>query len=643
MDYLIDEVLSRQSEEVREFLMHTAVLERLCGPLCDTVAYASEAPGASQDILEYLEGANLFVVPLDTRREWYRYHHLFGDLLRHRLRRAGPGRIRELHLRASKWYEREGLVTEAVPHALAGEDPEWAAALIEPLAMALVTESRLATLLGWLDKLPENLVNARPWLCVARAWASLLSGQMEAVEPLLQCAEDILHDATPETYADQDRIYAHVTAIRAFVARWQGDNQRSIVLSHEALECLPEESLVARSALALNLGNAYLESGDIAAARPSYEGAIRTGRQAGSYYTALMALASIGMLQEMQGQLHEAAATYRQAIQLGTQWGGGKPLPATGLAFAMLGQLLYEWNDLHEALVHLTWGIELGEQADEVFIKLEGNLALARLKLGQGDAEGASDSLNRAQEIRSTAARAQETGKVSSLRARLWLAQGKQDVVGRWADERASHMGEELDYQSINEHLALARVFTTQGKATEALDLLARLLDVAETQGRMGEAIEMLALQALALQAQGDTDQAMTALERALKMAEPEGYVRTFVDEGPSMARLLYAGAERGITLEYTGRLLAAFPVAEPEMASLQDYEGEIIEPLSARELEVLQLIAGGQSNQEIAQELVLALATVKGHTRKIYGKLGVNSRMQAVVKARAFGILPPD
>jgi LuxR family maltose regulon positive regulatory protein len=646
MDYLISEVLSQQSEAVRNFLLHTAILERFCGSLCDAVAYESKESGASQEVLEYLDKANLFIVPLDNRREWYRYHHLFSDLLRRRLELTQPTISPQLHLRASAWYEQQGLSAEAVHHALAAQDFERATTLIEPLAMKHIADSKLTTILRWLSKLPDELVNKRPWLCVARAWACLLSGNMDAVDSLLHDAEVGLSETTPETFLDYPRIVGHLETIRAVIARWQGDYNRSIELSLSAFEDLPEESMRVHSALSLNLGTAYAAVGDLESAKANYEESLAIGQRARNYYAALTAISNLSLLQVKQGHLHKAESICQQSIRMGTHWGGGQPLPATGRCYIFLGTIYYEWNDIDKALDLLTRGIELGEQSGEEFIVLGGKLAMARLGIAQGKIRAAFEAFAQAQEIHSRATREQEMGEVSDTQARLWIAQGDLDTAFRWANEHIDLMQQEANHLYFDGYLGLARILIANSQPGKVPGLLTPLLEAAENTGRMGDAIEILVLLALAHQAQDDMSQALSLLERALSLAEPEGYFRTFVDEGPPMARLLYEAANRGIAAEYCGRLLAAFPAADPSDARPLKSVGDeiaLIEPLSQRELEVLRLIDKGMSNREIAQEMILALDTIKGYTRRIYGKLGVHNRTHAVAKALTLGILPSE
>jgi LuxR family maltose regulon positive regulatory protein len=645
----MDEVLARQPRGTVDFLLQTSILDRMTGPLCDAVC----SPGIGetdhhdgQQLLERLEQANLFVVPLDNKRQWYRYHHLFADMLRLRLRRTWPDRVPELHRRASAWYEVQGDAGEAFRHALAAGDVERAADIIQPIGMTMIAESRLSKLLGWLIKLPQELVAARPWLCASGAWANLLAGQLDGVEPLLQFADSILSDTTPETLADHGRIYGHVTTIRAFLARWrEGDFARSIQLSQEASKYVPVDSVVARSALALNLGNANLVIGELTSAASALDEARTVAQKGDNHYVALAASYYLGQVQVAQGYLHQAAKTYRQALQLGVEWGGGQPLPATGYAHVGLSQVLYEWDDLEQALIHVTRGIEMGERANEVSIVLDGTLTLIELKGAQGEMMAASEAFDRVQQVLANSTRAQVSSQLAAQQAQLWLAQDNLAAALRWAGEREALMNAEVHYARMPEYLALARVLIPQGREqpadsrlADASNLLTRLLEKAEAAGWMGSAIVILALQAVAFQAQGQTHQALLALDRALSLGEPDGYVRVFVDRGEPMAALLREAASRGIRPPYVGQLLALFePVDGPAQARPT---APLIEPLSEREIEVLQLLKTDLSGPEIAQQMMVSVNTVRFHTKNIYGKLGVNNRRQAVAQAESLGLL---
>jgi LuxR family maltose regulon positive regulatory protein len=509
--------------------------------------------------------------------------------------------------------------------------------------------SEFATFLSWVEALSDDVIRTRPLLCIYHAWALVLSGHP------LDAAESRLQDAIE---ADMENSVAgEVAAFRAWTAALRGDTRHSTELSKRALELLPAESLFLRSIVAGSLGLVYMWSGDIVAAFQAFEEAARMGQKAGNLMVTAIALRRLAQLRAMQGRLSEAKAFCEQALEL-TVDGRGRRLPIAGLVLIVLGELLREWNDLEAAARHLIEGIELIKQWGEIGA-FDGYVALARVKQAQGDVDGANEEIQKAQQlaIQFDASEVDDVF-VALHQARLWVGQGNLKAAIRWTEERGlilNRVGEveglDRDVESEEgssysplvrtlEYITLARLCIARDRPGEALEVLESLLQTAETAGWMGYVIEILALQALALQGQGDILPAVTALERALSLAEPEGYVRVFVDEGPSMAPLLYEAAARGIAPQYTSRLLAALPAAEPA-SKFQKLPVEMVEPLSERELEVLQLIAEGLSNQEVAQRLFITLGTVKWHTSNIYGKLGVKNRTQAVAQARALGILP--
>jgi LuxR family maltose regulon positive regulatory protein len=652
MDYLVGEVLSLQPESIQRFLMHTSILERMCGPLCDAVVDGDEPGGDSEDILERLEQANLFLVPLDNRRQWYRYHHLFADLLRSRLRRERPEHIPDLHRRASAWYERNELVTEALRHALAAADFERAARLVAANALSMMTRGEVATVQDWLDALPQEIVRSHPRLCIDKAWTLHLTQRPDAIEPLLQDAERGLESSDLAEQEATSSWLGEVMALRAWVKRSQGDLSQAIELSHEALERLTEEQVFALCLNLVSLAGALRYVGDTAQAVQVLTDCIPLCQAAGNSLGVMADTYDLAELRVMQGHLYLAKAVLEDALQWAAEQGMQR-MPATSMVYVKLGDVLREQNDLQGAEDHLLAGIELSE-GGLAAVTGQAYLSLARLKQARGDAAGARNALQQAEQ----AVRGWETPEIvadmAAHRARLWLAQGNLPAAVRWIQQSGIRTNNEPTYLHEFELLTLARVLIAQGSAQrdeqtphEALGLLEQLRQEADAGGRMGRVLEVSMLQALALsqipvrgQGWGDTDEALGTLRRALTLAEPEGYVRMFVDEGAPMARLLYEAAARGITPEYAGRLLVAFP--DVDAAQPKGPSTEMIEPLSARELEVLGLIAEGLSNREIAAKLYVSPNTVKVHSSNIYGKLGVNSRTQAVAKAKALGILPP-
>ncbi len=650
LDYLVEEVLQRQAESVQAFLLQTCILDRLSGPLCDAILQDREPadrlvgpearpPAGSQGVLDYLERNNLFVVPLDHERRWYRYYRLFADLLRQRLQRAHPGLEPMLHGLASAWCERNGLLGEAIDHALAAKDWERATRLVEQAAEATLMRSEVATLLGWVDALPDEAVRARPTLCVYQAWALLLAGRpLNAVESLLGEAArgDAAHQAAP---------------VRALLALYSDEMPRAVELARQALEQLPEDSLFLRNLATWVLGLSHVLQGDLDSGAHTLDQVAATSHRSGDVMMAVMVLCHIAELRMSQGKLYQARDTYHQALE----WAAdeqARPLPIASAALWGLGELSYQWNDLAAAARYLTQGLELAAGWGEVGA-MDGYLSLAHVRQAEGDPEGAQEALNRARRV---ALRTDLTDSddvlVAAQQAQLWLARGDLAAAVRWLEERGltvetalaelrTRVGDSF-YRSRRrrtvEYATLARALLAQGRPAEALAVLEPLLAIAERWGMSERVIRFQVLAALAFYAQDDLARALAALERALALAEPGGYVRLFLDEGQPMARLLYRAAERGIAPAYTGRLLAAFPTTEPLPAPSQ---AQLVEPLSERELDVLRLIAEGLSNQEIAQRLFISLRTVKWHSGNIYGKLGVQSRTQAVAKARSMGLLP--
>jgi LuxR family maltose regulon positive regulatory protein len=640
LDYLTEEVLNRQPQEIQAFLLQTAILDRLTGSLCDAVRFGgSQAPSLSQgeassertavtqrtesqQVLESLDASNLFVVRLDEERCWYRYHHLFADLLRQRLLRERPDLVPELHRRASRWYEREGLRSEAVSHLLSAGDFERAAHLAEQAGWPMLARGEMTTLLGWLTALPDGVKDTRPRLGVLRAWALALTGQLDLVEPCL-------------VGLDLQPVAGEVAALRAYVADLAGGFPQAVEFCHQALELLPKDSLFLRSIVALILGTgAYRTDGDPQASIRALAEAATLGQAAGNVHLDVTATCTLGHVQMMQGQLHRAAETFARAFQIATS-GGRAPTLFIGLGHAGMAELLYEWNDLAGAMDHAQKSIELGERGESVDVLQAGYsyIPLAQLHQVRGDGEKALQVLHKAEQVAERCNQRHMHALVVAARARLWLAQGNLAAASRWAQASRLTLSDASGYEREFEYITLSRVLIAQGRPDQALLFLARLLTVAEPMGRIGRVIQILSLQALAYQAQGDEAQALVALRRSLFLAEPESYIRSFVDEGEPMAHLLRRALARGITPGYASWLLAAFGESPPA-------EQALVEPLTERELEVLRLVAGGLSNREIAQELVVAVSTVKSHINHLYGKLEVKNRTQAVARARKLDLL---
>lgn len=696
LDYLVDEVLRRQPQEVQDFLLETSILDRLTGPLCDAVIGGQ---GGGQAMLEELERANLFVVPLDDERRWYRYHRLFADLLRKQLgesrmalarpydspegagapptspalgttsapRQQGHGgrvSVAVLHRRASAWHEQNGLLAGAIDHALAAGDFERAAQLIERVAEATLMRSEATTLLKWLDALPEAQLRARPSLCLHYSWVLLLRGS-----PLGVVEERLAHA--------EEHLSPLALPLRAWLAYYRGDVAAAIELSQTALEQLPATELFLRGLASLCLASAYHTKGDVAASQRVLQGAALGSDRTGNVMAAVYAAFYRAECCRREGDLRQARSLLEEALDLATD-GSGDRLPIAGQVLMGLGEIAREWNELDVATRYLLEGIALAEGWAPV-TAIEAYETLARIRQARGDWDGAHEALRAMRQVAigfkgsDLVVRA-----VDMAEARMQIAQSGAssrsgpllEGVRRWAERYG--LGGEVDPPTLEknddvivrrirkyEYPVAARLLMAEGRQAEAVALLEAALPIAEQSNRIGLVIEYQMLMALAARTLGQSERAMRSLERALALAEPAGFFRIFLDEGEPMARLLHEAASRRTCPGYVGRLLAAYRgsgIGGPGDAGPQRHGDTATwhtgfdsrppspdpgPPLSKRELEVLRLVAEGLSNEEIARRLVVSLPTIKFHTSNIFGKLGVRNRTEAVAKAQGLGLLP--
>jgi LuxR family maltose regulon positive regulatory protein len=647
VDYLVEEVLESQPEPIRSFLLQTCILDRLCGPLCDAVTGQERGTGSAR--LEALERGNLFVVPLDDKRHWYRYHHLFAEVLYAHLIAEQPNQVATLHRRASEWYEQDGSAADAIRHALAAGDFDRAAGLIELAVPAMHTSRQEATLLGWLKALPDELIHLRPVLSVGYAWALLAVGELEAADARLSDAERWL-DTTTDTseralapsaemvVVDKEefrRLPAAIAVYRAAHAQALGDVPNTVKYARRVLDLLPEEDHLGRGAATALLGLASWANGDLEAAHRTFADGIASVQRAGNLSDAISGTLALVDIRIAQGRLREAMRTYERSLQEALEQ--GEPvLRGTADLYVGMSELYRERNDLHTAMQYLLSSKELGEHNEVPQYRFRWYVALARIREAQGDLDDALDLLHEAERlyIRDFFPNVRP---VAASVSRVWVAQGRLGEALGWAREQGLEVSDDLSYLREFEHITLARVLLARYKSDhadhfmlEAMGLLERLLKAAQEGERTGSVIEILVLQALAYQAQGDIPAALMPLQQALTLAEPEGYVRRFVDEGTPIAALLEEAAKRGIAPNYVHKLLKAFCKDENPAPVKQG----LIEPLSERELEVLRLLRTDLNGPEIARELVVSLNTMHTHTKNIYSKLGVNNRRAAVHRA---------
>jgi LuxR family maltose regulon positive regulatory protein len=635
MDYLVEEVLLRQSDEVQNFLMRTAILKRLSGPLCDAVAFDGER--RSQEILEFLEEANLFVVPMDTQRRVYRYHPLFADLLRHRLRRWPRDEVRALHRRASAWYESEENIIEAVEHALAAEDTGRVVRLFEENTLAMMEYIPLSRLKAWFESLPPDIIDAHPWLCIFYAWTLVYTGPLEPVERLLDRA------CASETNPPSNQLKGYAAAIRAYLAHHHERYDVMNVHAKRALDWIPAHDKVARSFAMFMMGCSLSDGG---AVENTLHEAIAISHSSGKDHVGVLASCSLADYQKtVWGQLHRAAETYGDAIRALDRSAreGKQRIPVAGYVYTGLAQIFCEWNDLEKATFLVSKGLKLCEQWGQMDVLIIGLVRRAEIFVAEGNFKGADAMMEKAAQSARGFATA-STRWVAFSKARLRLRMGDITDAVRWVRQMNLSADDDIKGTNAGTYLIVARMLIMRGTHEEALDLLGRILAVTRDTDALARTIEAELLRALALQAMGEEDRALRAMVRALSLAEPQGYVRLFVREGEAAARLLYrisahgATPSRTVSRTYVSRLLKA--ITKPEDDSDNGKAEALIEPLSEREREVLALIAEGLSNREIADRLILSVSTVKAHAHHIYTKLDVGNRVQAVERARAIGLL---
>ena len=654
LDYLADEVLDGQPGPVRAFLLETSVLERLSGELCDAVT----GRAGGQEMLQDIERAGLFLVPLDEVRGWWRYHHLFADLLRARLEQEQPGRVQELHRAAAAWSDEHDLADDAVRHALAAGDAAWAAQLVERYVDTLLRRSEGVTLRRWLSTLPVEVQRARPRLCLAQGFNAVVSGQLEAIEPLLDDAERAFAatgSQSPEPPVGPARgVLANVPAgiafLRAELARLRGDAARAVDWDQQARAQLGESDFYLRTLVRANLAAADWLRGQLGQAERSLAEALAERRAAGEGYLATRVCHDLGQVQRAQGNLDAALATYRQALDIAGEV-SSQP-PHLGIAHVGLAEVLYERDELAAALDHATRGVTLCRQLAFTPPLAAGLAILARIRQAHGDAAAAIVAIGEAGLVELSPQVVALFNPVPSQRARLLLAQGDVTAASQWAKAAGLSPEDEPDYPQEPAYLLLARLLLAQDRPGPALTLLQRLLATASSQGRIGNVIEIQALRALALAARGDHAGAVGALAEAVTLACPRGYVRVFADEGAPMRALLtrlsaarkdQRAPARDIDPDYLAGLLRACGqagAAPPSRRAAVAIPG-MAEPLTDREAEVLRLLAAGRSNQRIAHELVVALDTVKKHVTHVLGKLGAANRTEAVARARQLGLIP--
>ena len=655
LDYLTGEVLQQQPDGIRTFLMQTAILERLSGPLCDALTGRKD----SARVLENLEGANLFLIPLDEERRWYRYHHLFSDLLRSQLVRTQPEMIPELHRRASGWYEGHGEIQEAIDHALQDTDLARAAHLIEHHSLPRLYQGQIAVVVGWFDRLPHEVLESAPMLCIGKAWALALmqrGAHKDEVEPALEAASQALHRINAGNGL-RDLVAGHTASLRAFLLRspWTGETrERLIVLSREAQRLLPIEEKAIRSINDLNIGYAYLGLADLQAANLAFQQAQEDGLSGGNFYAAIYGPINLILSTLLTGRRREALQLCEANIDRFNRALAGQYFPPIGALYILKGSILVEHDQLAEAEQLLTDGLELIRWTGESVAHRTGYTALARLRAIQGDQAGMLEALNTLEEtLPREALYAQALRHRLLLRyrpndpdlqtqAQVWLSQsgfefGEPTVVRSLNPASTAQFESHLNAAYVMVHLARAMPGASSIEGVQAF--LERQMQFAESHGLVNWGVALAIVQAQLQEAGGKKEKALATLEVALRAAAPTGLFRVFVDECEALGPLLESLKSRlkdASVIAYTNGLSKAFSAGGVKLETGEKQEAL----LSARELEVLQSLARGLSYEEIGQQLFLSLNTIQSHVKHIYRKLLVNKRVHAIEKARELKLI---
>ncbi len=609
LDYLIEEVFKRQSPEVQDYLLKTSILARLSAPLCDTVTEQNH----SQELLETLEQANLFIVPLDQSRGWYRYHRLFADLLRHRLLVSQPTSVSSLHQKASQWFEAEALLPEAIQHALAAQDWERAGNLIQKTATDFLKRGEVLTVISWFQSIPEEILLSNPRLCFDYCWPLLLASQYDQAAPLLQRLEEAAQNIPP--------FLGEIYAAQAYLARGVEDHARMLERSTQALDLLPKNSINSRGIVAVNLGLAYWHMGRMRETEDVLAEALEAAQATGNHYAALTALIFQGRVLAVRGQLYQAAEYFNNAILQ------GKEMPINALAHMDLATLNYEWNELDVSDVHLQKALALSERSQNEEFQVGCWTLASLLRIAQGNLSGAEEALNQAGALLQAGnISPQMTERVTVAQARLLMEKGE------FNEDLANKVSDMVDCHPFYRFLGV-----TKSRALPDADAREYLQQISHVAKKNEWGYALIAIRALQSTLAENKNDALIYLTEALQMAEGGKFIRSFIEAGEALIPLLRNTVGRGVYATYAARILEA--MTEKSSVASATLTG-MVEPLSERELAVLRLITVGMSNREIAEELVISPGTAKTHVHNLCGKLGVRNRTEAAMRAKELGLV---
>ncbi len=665
-DYLMEEVLSQQSAEVQDFMEKTSILNQLSAPICDALMGWSDASGdttrkrtvtkrldtalPSQEILEHMDRENLFLIPLDNERRWYRYHRLFADLLEERLRRVHGDHIQDLHRRAGDWYEQNGLIGEAINHFLEAGEFERAADFISKNALAFVYHGNLGTLARWLEVLPKDVKESQPWLSITHAWALSFAGQLEPVASLLQEAEGSLSSITDEI--EVQRLSGIIDALRAYLIAIRGSMPLAADFAREALKVLPEEDLVLRGFTATLLATVLRWTGDLKEAKSAYQEAIAINRAAGATNVLVESLCDLAILQSIEGELQQSISTCHEALSLAEEYyeRSGRRLSAHGRVSIQLCRIFRERNDLDLARQYAEEGLALCEEWGQAESLMRAYIEHAEILQAYGDSDGSIRSIQKARQLASDLSPWYEV-RSAAWEAHLRLLQGDLTYALQWLNDQDLIVNDEIEFQDFETHFPIVRTLIMHGRQlpksesltplNQAIEILERMRSTAESSGAGKYRIEIMILTSQAQSALGETERALSTLNKALTLAEPEAFIRVFVNGGEPVRSLLCELEKQKTAMPYTRKVRQSMD--DPEEVGVTARVGSsesLIEPLTEREMEVLRLLATHLSSTEIAGQLVIATSTVRSHIKNIYSKLRVHSRTEAVEKAREIGLL---
>lgn len=647
LDYLMEEVLGNQSPEIQRFLLCTSILERLSAPLCDYMLTSDEDIHPSASILNYLERANIFLVPLDDERRWYRYHHLFSDLLRAQWKHSPySDDQKSLHGRASKWYEMNGFPEDAIQHALAAEDDLTAARQIESAAENAWLDGQYARILAWIKALPEDLVRTRPWLCLWNAWAYTQLGIPENIQHWIDAAQQCIANEAE----DSQSLINEIAALKVFVVSFSQDYQHAIALAEDSLKGPPLKHKKASQFIRCNilhlLSSMYFSTGQIYKVEQTCLDTIALAEEIGFTLRYVHSINKLVLVYKVTGRLVLADQTLEATQSYLRGHGYSHYFAVLQLYFRKI-ELLYEWNRLEDVQNLLDLVIKKETMIELPYLQVDFHNIQAHILLTQGEYGGAQQELDQAMALaRQTYIWEGLAWRTEWLQTRLWLQKGDRARVAAWVAEGAEVSSDVNPFSNEGRMVARARILWAQGDCEGAISLLERIAQSAERGGRRGSLIEILALKAIVLHQAGRSLRAITEIEKALTLAQPESYVRTFVDEGEPMKMLLRhwaAGTGATALRDYTLHILGQFDADAQDVIKAQQKSSakdDLIEPLTPRELEVLRLVAAGLSNRQIAEKLFLAEGTVKFYMHALMEKFGVHSRTQALASARERNLL---